>query len=275
MGIVMDKMQQPIGVFDSGVGGISVLRELAAWMPNEDYIFFGDSKNAPYGTKTLKEVQRLTCADAQYLVEKGVKALVVACNTATSAAIEILRRTYPHMPVIGIEPALKPAVISIKNARVLVLATPMTLREEKFHRLMVKYRNEADIIPLPCPGLVEFVERGELGSPALTLFLKNLFAAFEEEPVDCAVLGCTHYPLVKQRIQEVLGAHVDLFDGGVGTARETHRRLKECGLLNPSEKSGHIILENSLQSEELLQLSRFLLEYSECEYKYKEKQIIY
>ena len=105
-----NRQECPIGVFDSGVGGISVLRELVAQMPNENYIFFGDSKNAPYGTKTLEEVQKLTCADAEYLLSRGVKALVVACNTATSAAIRILREKYADMPVIGIEPALKPAV---------------------------------------------------------------------------------------------------------------------------------------------------------------------
>ena len=144
-----------IGVFDSGVGGISVLRELVAQMPNENYIFFGDSKNAPYGTKTLEEVQKLTCADAEYLLSRGVKALVVACNTATSAAIRILREKYADMPVIGIEPALKPAVHAGGHPRVLVMATPMTLREEKFHALMQRFESDAEILRLPCPGLVE------------------------------------------------------------------------------------------------------------------------
>ena len=130
----MDEMQRPIGVFDSGVGGISVLRELVALMPNENFIFYGDSKNAPYGTKTLEEVRKLTLADAEYLMTQNVKALVVACNTATSAAIHILREKYQkEIPVIGIEPALKPAVSVKENPRVLVMATPMTLREKKFH----------------------------------------------------------------------------------------------------------------------------------------------
>ena len=128
----MDEMQRPIGVFDSGVGGISVLRELVALMPNENFIFYGDSKNAPYGTKTLEEVRKLTLADAEYLRSRNVKALVVACNTATSVAIHILREKYQkEIPVIGIEPALKPAVSVKENSRVLVMATPMTLREKK------------------------------------------------------------------------------------------------------------------------------------------------
>lgn len=256
----MDKKHAPIGVFDSGVGGISVLRELVALMPNENYIFYGDSKNAPYGTKTLEEVQALTCADAKYLIDQGVKALVVACNTATSAAIQILRERYPDMPIIGIEPALKPAVLAQENPRVLVMATPMTLREEKFHQLMIKYEDRAQIMPLPCPGLVEFVERGELESVALEQFLTGLFAAYQEQPIDCVVLGCTHYPFVKRMIQKVLGNQVRLFDGGAGTARETRRRLMECDLCNLSEIKGTVILQNSLASEEVEHLERLLLE---------------
>lgn len=255
----MDKMQRPIGVFDSGVGGISVLRELVALMPNENYIFYGDSKNAPYGTKSLEEVQRLTCQDAEYLMDQGVKALVVACNTATSAAIQILRERYPDMPVIGIEPALKPAVLAKENPRVLVMATPMTLREEKFRLLMEKYETKAQILPLPCPGLVEFVERGELESKELEAFLRRLFIEYQEQPVDCVVLGCTHYPFVKGMIQKVLGEQVQLFDGGAGTARETHRRLEECGLLNPSAKRGYVTLQSSLETEEARELELLLL----------------
>lgn len=254
-----DRRMRPIGIFDSGVGGISVLRELAALMPNENYIFFGDSKNAPYGVKSLEEVQELTCADAEYLRRKDIKALVVACNTATSAAITILRSRYTDIPVIGIEPALKPAVQAGSYPRVLVMATPMTLREEKFRQLMKEHEKEADIIPLPCPGLVEFVERGELDGPRLEQFLTELFAEYMEHPVDCAVLGCTHYPFVKKMIQKVLGEKVLIFDGGAGTARETKRRMKETVGLNPSEERGKILIENSLKSAEVLALSRQLL----------------
>lgn len=257
-----EKTERPIGVFDSGVGGISVLRELIKLMPNENYIFFGDSKNAPYGVKSLTQVQELTCADAEHLLQQNVKALVVACNTATSAAIHILRQKYSEIPVIGIEPALKPAVLAGKHPRVLVLATPMTLREEKFHALMKAHETEAEIIPLPCPGLVEFVEEGELKGPRLEQFLTELFAEYMEHPVDCAVLGCTHYPFVKEMIQKVLGAEVQIFDGGAGTARETKRRIAESVGLNQSGKRGTIVLENSLETERVLQLCRELLNVS-------------
>ena len=255
----MKKPEQPIGVFDSGVGGISVLRELVTLMPNENYIFYGDSKNAPYGTKTLEEVQLLTVQDAAHLYEQGVKALIVACNTATSAAVHLLREKYVDIPVIGIEPALKPAVLSKEKPKVLVMATPMTLREEKFHQLMMRFQNEAQIFSLPCPGLVEFVERGELDSPQLESFLKQLFSNYEKDGIDAVVLGCTHYPFVKEMIQKVLGEQVQLFDGGLGTARETKRKLKEFHLLNPSTEKGTVIFQNSLAEEKIIQLSEYLL----------------
>ncbi len=257
----MEQREQPIGVFDSGVGGISVLKELTALLPEENFIFFGDSKHAPYGTKSLEEVRRLTCEAAEHLKRQKVKALVAACNTATSAAIHILREKYRDMPVIGIEPALKPAVYAKKHPRVLVMATPMTLREEKFRHLMGQYQALAEIIPLPCPGLVEFVERGEIEGAALKEFLSSLFAAHLRQPVDSAVLGCTHYPLVKEMIQSVLGSGVQIFDGGEGTAKETKRRLADAGLLSLSEKKGTVCFQNSLESTEILDLSRYLFKY--------------
>lgn len=261
MGNVIEKAKLPIGVFDSGVGGISVLRELVALMPNENYIFFGDSANAPYGTKTLEQVVELVRNDAKYLYDRGIKALVVACNTATSAGIQMLRDQYTDIPVIGIEPALKPAVLSSEHPTVLVMATPMTLREEKFHRLMLRFEADADIVPLPCPGLMEFVERGELESEALEQYLQNLFAPYEK--VDAVVLGCTHYPFVRGMIQKVLGDGAVLFDGGAGTARETRRQLEERKLLNPSEEQGKVVFENSAKEEKLLRLCEDLLNYEE------------
>lgn len=260
----MEKRNQPVGIFDSGIGGISVLRELTAVLPHENFIYYGDSKNAPYGTKTISQVRESVYAVAGHLMEQGAKALVVACNTATSAAIDSLRETYCGIPVIGIEPALKPAVHAGTYPRVLVMATPMTLREEKFRHLMQQYRTEAEIIPLPCPGLMEFVERGELDTPELEQFLRELFADSLTEPVDCVVLGCTHYPLIREMIQKVLGENVQIFDGGPGTARETKHRLEQTGLLNNSDAQGKVFFENSLDNPEILRLCHFLLEHRSC-----------
>ena len=255
----MSKKMQPIAVFDSGVGGISVLRELRKILPNEDYIYYGDSKNAPYGMKTKEEVCTLTIDAAEYLFKQGAKGLVVACNTATSAAVRTLREMYPDIPLVGIEPAVKPAATLKPNGRVLVMATPMTIREEKFKKLMGRYEDMAEIIPLPCPGLMDFVERGDLESEDFRRYLEELLFAHRIHPVDSVVLGCTHYPFAKKLIREILGPDVEVFDGGEGTAREMKRRLAEADLLNDRQEMGTVDFQNSLEDEKKIQLCEWLL----------------
>lgn len=245
----MKQNNQPIAVFDSGVGGISVLRELVRVMPNENYIYYGDSANAPYGTKTLQEVRDLTIGHAAQLFEQGAKGLVVACNTATSAAVRILRERYPKIPIVGIEPAVKPAANCKVNPRVLVMATPMTIREEKLKKLMACYESQSQLIPLPCPGLMNFVERGDFDGEDLHHYLEELLYEYKLHPVDAVVLGCTHYPFVKRQIAEVLGQQVQIFDGGAGTAREMKRRLQEAKLLSDHTTQGSVLFENSLQGD--------------------------
>ena len=192
-------------------------------------------------------------------IEKGAKAVVVACNTATSAAVRILRQKYPEIPIIGIEPALKPAALSKKHPNVVVMATPMTLRQEKFHNLMERYMDTAHIIPLPCPGLMEYIENGDVHSEELIAFIGKLFEPFELPKIDAVVLGCTHYPFVSREIQKVVGENVLLFEGGPGTARETKRRLAEADLLNPEKKAGKIIFENSEKADSKQKLCERLL----------------
>ena len=254
----LDK-NNPIAVFDSGVGGISVLRELIRVMPEEDFIYFGDSQNAPYGIRKKEEVRELTVHCAQTLFGQGAKGLVVACNTATSAAVRVLREMYPYIPIVGIEPALKPAVLCMEHPRVLVMATPMTIREEKFKHLMEQYKNQAEIIPLPCPGLMDFIERGDLNGEDLHKYLQDLLYSYSDNRVDAAVLGCTHYPFARTQIQRVLGEKVKIFDGGEGTAREMKRRLGERKLLCSKREKGSIIFENSLTDEKKIELCKYLL----------------
>ena len=159
----MSTDNRPIGVLDSGLGGISVLRELVKLMPGENFIYYGDSANAPYGTRIPEEVIDLTKKDVEFLLERGAKAIVVACNTATSVAIKELRAAYEEvLPVIGIEPALKPAVKAKEHSKVVVMATPMTLSQTKFNSMMHIYEDDANIIKMPCPGLVEYIESGVL-----------------------------------------------------------------------------------------------------------------
>lgn len=255
----MDGDCRPVGVLDSGVGGISVLRELVHLMPGEDYIYYGDSKNAPYGTKTAQEVIDFTENTVEFLLKRGAKAIVVACNTATSVAIQLLREKYLEIPIIGIEPALKPAVQAKVDSEVLVMATPMTLQQEKFSNLMHFYEEDADIIKVPCPKLVELIEQGILTGPLLEGYLEERFAPFEKKKIDAVVLGCTHYPLIREEIQKVL-PETQIFDGGFGTAKETRRRMEEAGILSLKQSGGKVEFFNSKGTPEMLELSRRLLE---------------
>lgn len=236
---------QPIAVFDSGMGGISVLRELYRLMPDEDYLFFGDSANAPYGDRSLEEVRRLTVRNVEALLERGVKAVVVACNTATSAAIEALREKHPDIPIIGLEPAMKPAAEENTGGRILVLATELTTHLERYRRLMERYSQVARLIPISASGLMEFVERKQMGSPELEAFLRRLLAPYLTEPVDAVVLGCTHYPFLREDIAKVVGDRVRFYDGGAGTARVTRARLEEAGLRNSPDHRGEVEFHNS------------------------------
>ena len=255
----MSTDNRPIGVLDSGLGGISVLRELVKLMPGEDFIYYGDSANAPYGTRTPEEVIDLTKKDVEFLLERGAKAIVVACNTATSVAIKELRAAYEEiLPVIGIEPALKPAVKAKEHSKVVVMATPMTLSQTKFNSMMHIYEDDANIIKMPCPGLVEYIESGVLEGPVLDAYLEKQFAPYDKAEIDAVVLGCTHYPLIREVIQKHLPG-VFVYDGGFGTAKQTKRRLAERGLLSDRESGGKVEIFNSRNTEEILELSRRLL----------------
>lgn len=244
-----------IAVFDSGVGGISVLRELVRLMPHERYLYYGDSANAPYGTRTAQQVQALTQTAVEYLMSRGIKALVVACNTATAAAIAHLREKYPEFIIIGIEPALKPAVMRFPAGTVGIMATPVTLQGEKLEKL-IRQNPHPDIRMIPAPGLVELVEAGLGDTPQMDAFLKPILEPYKGK-LDALVLGCTHYPFAQGAICRVLGEKTVLFDGGAGTARETKRRLMEADLLNEAE--GEVRLENSLQDPKIIQLCEKLL----------------
>ena len=245
-----------IGVFDSGVGGISVLRHLVKVLPNERFLYFGDSANAPYGTRPKEEVKELTFRAAEYFLSRGIKALVVACNTATSAAIADLRAAYPELIVIGIEPALKLAADTCPGGTLGVMATPMTLREEKFALLLERFNSTCDIYKLPAPGLVELIEGGKADSSETENLLKALFAPIPR--LDALVLGCTHYPFITRNIASIMGPKTQLLHGGKGTARETKRRLEAAGLLRSGEGSVEII--SSSTDSKMIRLSQAMLE---------------
>ena len=246
-----------IAVFDSGVGGISVLRQLRRIMPEENYLYFGDSANAPYGSRSTEDVRRLTLAAAKRIfTEYPVKALVVACNTATSAAIGLLRTQYPETIIIGIEPALKLAADHFPGGNIGVMATEVTLREEKFDLLMHRFDGGCTIHKIPAPGLVRLIESGRGDSEETLRYLRQLLEPYIGR-LDALVLGCTHYPFVKHNIQGILGPGTEVLHGGQGTARETERRLAERGLLH--DGPGELIIINSSADPGMIALSRKLL----------------
>ncbi len=256
----MNNKSMPIGFFDSGVGGLSVMKEAIKIMPNENYIYFGDSQNAPYGVKSVNEIKELTFKGIQFLLEKGAKGIVVACNTATSAAVAELRLIYPNLPLVGIEPAIKPAVKLKKSGKILMMATPMTVKQEKFKILLNKYKSEAEIVPISCDGLMEFVEHGVLDGEQLEHYLKSKLGVYVND-IGSIVLGCTHYPFVKDTVSKIVGSDISIIDGGEGTVREIRRRLDEKGLLNDKTEKGKIKIYNSLNTDKIIDLSwRLILE---------------
>ena len=253
----MNTKQDYIAVFDSGVGGISVLRHLRRRMPGERYVYFGDSANAPYGSRPTQEVRDLTLAAAEKLMAQWpLKALVIACNTATAAAVKDLREKYPDLVVIGIEPALKLAADHFPGGRVGVMATEVTLREEKFDTLLHRFDENCSVFKIPAPGLVQLIEAGKTEDPETEALLRGILSPFVGK-LDALVLGCTHYPFAAKAISRILGEQVKLLDGGDGTARETLRRLQGADLLE--EGAGELILTNSRGDENMVRLSYDLL----------------
>ena len=231
-----------VAVMDSGVGGLSVVPALRSALPHEDFVYFGDAGNAPYGEKTVEEVRAIVDGLVGRMIEDGAKAVVLACNTATSAAASYLREKYGDVPIIGMEPALKPAAKAGDHPRVLVMATPLTIREDKLHALAERLAGEADFVLIPCHGLVESVERGKVEGDEV----KELVAGILRPHLDGAdsiVLGCTHYAHLRGVIEEVAGGAA-IFDGAEGTARETKRRLEETGIAKRCGK-GSLTLKNS------------------------------
>ena len=248
----MAKKSDYIAVFDSGVGGISVLRQLLRVLPNERYLYFGDSINAPYGTRPEKEVEQLTLAAAEKLRARGIKAFVIACNTATSAAYHALKEAYPDMAVIGIEPALAKAAEAFPGGHVGVMATPGTLKGARFLNNKARFDSRCRVTPLPAPGLMELVEAEKYDSPEADALLDALLP----QDLDALVLGCTHYPFTEPSIRRVRGEKVALFDGAVITAEETKAALAAADLLY--DGPGEVIVENSMPGDRMVSLSQRL-----------------
>lgn len=227
----------PIGVFDSGVGGLSILKEIRRELPNEDLLYVADTAHVPYGDKSVEYVERRSAAIAEFLVGSGAKAVVVACNTATAAAIPSLRSRF-SLPIIGIEPAVKPAAEMTRSGVVGILATSGTLASERFSALRSRFGSQIEVIVQPCAGLVEQVERAELESLATRMLLEKHLANLLDRGADVIVLGCTHYPFLSPLIREIAGPAVSLVDPSAAVAREVRRRLEREGMLSAALRAG-------------------------------------
>lgn len=251
-----------IGFFDSGIGGMTVLYHALRLLPREDYIYYADTQHVPYGEKSKAEVRKYVFEAVDFLVRHGIDALVIACNTATSAAAVELREKY-DFPIIGIEPAVKPAILKSqeKGRRVLAFMTSLTLREEKFNNLVARLDENHIVDGLALPGLVEFAERFEFSEAVVRPYLAAQLAPYKLEEYGTVVLGCTHFPFYRDTIQALFSPEVDIIDGGKGTAENLARTLQKIAQLQQGTGAIEYYLSgNKVQDPQLLQQYARLLE---------------
>ena len=228
---------RPVGVFDSGVGGLSVLRAIREELPHEHLLYVGDSGCAPYGDRSAAYVAERATAITQFLAGEGAKAIVVACNTATAAAVAALRQQF-DLPIVAIEPAVKPAASRSRSRVVGVLATTGTASSPNMAKLIANYGSDIEFLIQPCPGLADQVEKGELSSEETRALVKRYVRPLVDHGADILVLGCTHYPFLRPLIEDVAGPAVDIIDPATAVARELRRRLEHGGLLSDGTSRG-------------------------------------
>lgn len=224
-------VNRPVAVFDSGVGGLSVLRHLRAELPHEPIIYLADQANVPYGSRSLAEIRAFSEAITRYLLQLGAKIIVVACNTASGAALSYLRQTFPDMLFVGMEPAVKPAARQTKSGKVGVLATAGTFESQRYEALMARFGQGVDVFENPCLGLVDLIEAGNLGGMETETLLRACLAPMLAKGVDTLVLGCTHYPFVRPLLEKIVGPAVNIIDPAPAVVRQAIRLLRENDLL--------------------------------------------
>jgi len=228
--ILSNQANNPIGLFDSGVGGTSIWKEVIQWLPNEKTIYLADSKNAPYGTKPKKKIIELCRKNIELLLSLDCKLIIVACNTATTNAIDLMRSEY-NVPFVGIEPAIKPASLASKTGRIGILATQGTLDSKLFHATSQKWLKDIKIIKQKGTGIVDLIESGKLYSEEMTALVKKYSQVFTKANVDYLVLGCSHYPYLIPQLKRLLPAKVNIIDSGLAVAKQTKKLLEENKLL--------------------------------------------
>lgn len=251
----------PIAVFDSGVGGLSVLRHLRALLPAEDFIYFADQAHVPYGPRPASQIQAYSQSITHFFLEQGAKCIVVACNTATAAALDRLRATFPQIPFVGMEPAVKPGAAATRTGNVGVLATAGTFESQRYASLMARFASDVTLFEDPCMGLVSLIEAGRLDDEDTRALLESCIRPMLQAGVDTIVLGCTHYPFVLPLIRTVVGPDVRIIDPAPAVARQTHRVLKNRTLLKPGAGQGGLRAYTTGETRQLAQMAKRLLSY--------------
>lgn len=257
---------QPIGIFDSGIGGTSIMREVVKLLPNENIVYLADSKNAPYGQQSKSEIVNLCIKNVEFLLKANCKLIIVACNTATTNAIKELRNRY-DIPFIGIEPAIKPAALNSKTQKIGVLATKGTLTSELFHKTSEQFSKHSKIIEVVGKGLVEHIEAGDFDSPQLQLLLKSFLIPLIKENIDYLVLGCSHYPYLIPVLTKMLPKSITIIDSGLAVANQTKQVLINNSLINTVSSDSQIVFftnknQNTIYtiSEQFFKSSRIVLD---------------
>lgn len=257
----MRQNELAIGMYDSGVGGISVLCETIKRLPHEHYIYYGDSANAPYGTKSEEEIKELSLKCGEFLFHKGVKMIVIACNTATSIVVQTMRERY-NIPIISIEPAVKPAMENRRQGKILVLATPATLKQKRYHTLLDTLQAQDIVINVECAGLAELIEKGNVNAPHIKAYLHDKLAPYRGQEIDGIVIGCTHYSFVADKIKDIalkwFPKPCDIYDGRFGTAKHIEHVLASNHLLHPQNGEVPIEFFTSGSSDQTSIYRRFL-----------------
>jgi glutamate racemase len=259
---MMDKhinLQQPIGIFDSGVGGLSVLREIQSQLPHEDLLYLGDQAHIPYGSRPKAKIREFAFDITSFLLKQGAKLIVVACNTASAAALVDLRQNFPEIPFVGMEPAVKPAAETTHTGKVGVLATPTTFSGDLYASVVERFAKNVEIFQDTCPGLVERIETGDILGDEPRQILEKALQPMLAEEIDTIVMGCTHYPFVIPLIQSITGPKVRIIDPAPAIARQTRRLLERYQICNPQRETGCMRYFTSGEIEEFSKILPVLL----------------
>lgn len=255
----MTKQQYPIGVFDSGVGGLSVLREMRSLMPNENIIYFGDQGHVPYGPRPMEQIQAFSEGITRFLLAQNSKIIVVACNTASAAALKYLRETFPDVQFVGMEPAVKPAAEKTQTGKVGVLATPATFQGALYASVVERFANGVELFQNTCSGLVQQIELGNLNGDETRTILENALHPMMEKNIDTVVLGCTHYPFVIPLIEQIVGEKVRVIDPAPAVAKQVKRLVEAGEMANQDGQDGKIRFITSGEADSVRSIIKVLL----------------